>query len=119
MKLLNLYTVTTLFSTVRALKIPTKICKDCRHFIGDNIECRKFSCKNIITGKVTYSSARSARDDIKKCGKDAVHFEENNFKIITVPYYFFKDYRLIIFQSVGLCFYFYSMFSILNRCFLY
>jgi hypothetical protein len=118
MKLFNLYTVTTLFSTVRALKMPTKICKDCKHFIGDNIECRKFSDTNIITGKVTYSSARSVRDDIKKCGEDAVHFEENNFKIITVPYYFFKDNWPFIFPSVGLCFYCYSMLYILQRCFL-
>jgi hypothetical protein len=95
--------------------MPTKICKDCKHFIRDNIECRKFSDTNIITGKVTYSSARSARYDIKKCGEDAVHFEENNFKIITVPYYFFKDNWLFIFSSVGLSFYCYSFFCILHR----
>ena len=85
MKLLNLYTVTTLFSTVRALKMPTKICKDCRHFIGDNMECRKFSDTNIITGKVTYDSARSARQDEKKCGENAVLFEKNNFKATGTP----------------------------------
>jgi hypothetical protein len=86
MKLLNLYRFTALFSTVRTSLIPTKkICKDCRYFIGDNLECRKFSDTNIITGKVTYDSARSVRRDIKKCGEDAIHFEENHFKIITVP----------------------------------
>ncbi len=115
MKLLNLYSATTLFSTVRALKMPTKICKDCRHFIGDSIECRKFSDTNIITGKVTYSSARYVREDIKKCGEDAVHFEENNFKIITVPYYYFKDNWPLIVPSGVLIFYFYSIFYIMNK----
>ena len=103
MKLLNLYPFSTLVSNCRASLITTKkICKDCRHFIGDNLECRKFSDTDIITGKVTYDFARSVRRDIKKCGEDAIHFEENHFKIITVPYYFFKD-NLVILISGGVC----------------
>uniref|UniRef100_A0A6C0F848 Uncharacterized protein n=1 Tax=viral metagenome TaxID=1070528 RepID=A0A6C0F848_9ZZZZ len=96
--------------------MPTKkICKDCRHFIGDNIECRKFGDTNIITGKVTYDSARSARQDVKKCGEDAIHFEENHFKIITVPYYFFKNNLLLFLPTGFFSFYFYLLFSSLHK----
>ena len=92
MKLLKLSLFSTLFSNYRSSSIPTKkICKNCIHFIGDKIECRKFSDTNIITGKVTYNSAKDVRKDEKMCGEDAIQFEENNFKIITVPYYFFKN----------------------------
>ena len=97
MKLLNFYAFTSLFSHVRPSLIPTKkICRDCIHFIGDNIECKKFGDTNIVTGKVTYNTARSAREDTKKCGEDAIHFEENHFKIITIPYYFLKSNSLLI-----------------------
>jgi hypothetical protein len=96
--------------------MPTKkICKDCKHFIGDNFECRKFGDTNIITGKVTYKSARSIRDDEKKCGEDAILFEENHFKIITTPYYFFKGYSNFFLISGGLSFYFYSIISTLHK----
>jgi hypothetical protein len=102
MKLLNLYAFTTLFSRGCKSLTPTKrICKDCRHFIGDNIECRKFSDTNIVTGKVTYECARHVREDEKKCGKDAIYFEENHFKIVTVPYYFVKEHWIIISPLIG------------------
>jgi hypothetical protein len=81
---------------------PTKkICRDCKHFIGNNKECGKFGDTNIVTGKITYDSARSARQDSKMCGEDANLFEKNHFKIITVPYYFFKG-NLLSFISFGL-----------------
>jgi hypothetical protein len=89
MKLLRLSIYSALFNQGRTTLIPAKkICKDCRHFIGDKLDCRKYGDTNLITGKVTYESARYVREDEKKCGKDAIQFEENHFKIITVPYYF-------------------------------
>jgi hypothetical protein len=92
MKLLNLYAVSTFFSSVRPLLMPTKkICKDCEYFIGDTYECGKFGETDLITGKVTYWRARELRDDKTKCGENAVDFEENNLKVITVPYYFMKN----------------------------
>jgi hypothetical protein len=102
MKLLSLYLFTMLFSQVSTSLTPTKkICRDCRHFIGNDIECRKFGETNLVTGKITYEYARSAREDNKKCGEDAVLFEKNHFKIITVPYYYFKD-NLLFLLSTGL-----------------
>lgn len=96
MKLLNLFAFTSLFSKVHPSLIPTKkICRDCIHFIGDSAECRKFGDTNLVTGKVTYDSARSIREDIKKCGENATQFEENHFKIITIPYYFLKSNLLL------------------------
>jgi RNA polymerase subunit RPABC4/transcription elongation factor Spt4 len=93
MKTFKLYVFYILFAQVDTSLLPTKkICRDCKHFIeNNNIECRKFSDTDLITGKVTYHSAIDVRKNETKCGEDAVHFEENNFKIITVPYYFFKN----------------------------
>jgi hypothetical protein len=116
MKLLNLSAFITLFSKARPSLIPSKkICRDCRHFIGDNIECRQFSNINIITGKITYDSARFARENEKKCGKEAIHFEENHFKIITVPYYFIRDNWILLIPGFAVGFYVYSMAQILHK----
>jgi hypothetical protein len=101
MKLLRIFAFTSLFSKVHPSLMPTKkICRDCIHFIGDNMECRKFGDTNLVTGKVTYDSARSVREDKKKCGEDAIQFEENHFKIITTPYYFLKS-NLLLTLPVG------------------
>lgn len=116
MRLSNIYSLVALFSTARGALMPTKkICKDCRHFIGDNIECRKFGDTNIITGKVTYKSARSVRDDEKKCGENAIYFEENNFKIVTVPYYFVKENLAIILPGLITGVYLVSIFTLLHK----
>jgi hypothetical protein len=97
MKLLNLLLISNLFSKGDTSLLPTKkICKDCKYFIGDKMECGKFSDTNIITGEVTYNSAKSARENDKKCGENAIHFEENNNKILTVPYYFIKENSVFI-----------------------
>jgi hypothetical protein len=117
MKLLNLFTLITLFFNRSASLVPVKkICKDCSHFIGDKMECRKFDNTNIITGKVTYDSAHSVRADEKKCGKDGILFEENNFKLITVPYYFVKDNWIVysIPFSILASFYFYFYITLLH-----
>ena len=117
MKLLHLCTLITLFFNGSSTVLPIKkICKDCSHFIGDKMECRKFENTNIITGKVTYDSAYSVRADEKKCGKDAILFEENNCKIITVPYYFVKDNLIIaaIPFSLLVSFYFYFYITLLE-----
>jgi hypothetical protein len=93
MYLLQLFIFTTLFFHGRSSTIsPKKICKDCIHCIGgDKLECRKFGDTDMVTGKVTYQSASHVRKDEKLCGEDAIHFEKNNFKMFTVPYYFYKD----------------------------
>lgn len=97
MKVLNLYLLTTFFSKVSPTLLSTKkICRDCVHFIGDERECRKFGDTNLVTGKVTYDSARSVRENEKKCAENAIHFEENHFKIVTVPYYFLKGNGLLL-----------------------
>lgn len=92
MKLSQVYVVPLFFAQAYStLRTPPKICKDCRHFIGDSFGCGKFGDTNIINGKVTYSSAKSVREDVTKCGQDAVFFETNDYKFITVPYYFLKE----------------------------
>jgi hypothetical protein len=102
MKILKLSLFTTLIARTHTSLIPTKrICKDCRYFIGNDLECGKFGDTDIITGKVTYEYARSMRIDEKKCGDKAIHFEKNRFKMVTVPYYFLKDFWPI-FLSVSI-----------------
>uniref|UniRef100_A0A6C0I3Z1 Uncharacterized protein n=1 Tax=viral metagenome TaxID=1070528 RepID=A0A6C0I3Z1_9ZZZZ len=36
------------------------------------------------------------RNDAKKCGKEGALFEKNRFKMITVPYYYFLDFWIVI-----------------------
>jgi hypothetical protein len=116
MRLLNSYLFFNLFSKAQSSLIPSKkICKNYIHFIGDEIECRKFGDTNLITGKVTYDSARSVRENEKKCGIDAIYFEENYFKIITVPYYFLKNYWLILIPSSFVGLYFCIIFQTFSR----
>ena len=116
MKLFRLCLFTQIFSQVRPSFVPTKkICRDCRHFIGDNIECRKFGDTNIITGKTTYDSARSARENEEKCGKDAILFERNHFKIITVPFYFTRENWRMLLSTALLGSYFYAALYVLYR----
>ena len=67
------------------------ICKDCK-FLGDNSECKKFGDINFVTGKISHTSAKYIRSDETKCGIKGVWFEKNNYKIITIPYYFVKEY---------------------------
>ena len=111
MNLLYLFVFSTLCSNnLSSLLTTKKICKDCKHFIGDNIECRKFGDVNLVTGKVTYPKAEYIRDDVEKCGKNATHFEENNFKILTVPYYFVKEYKLIFGSSALSILYIYILY---------
>jgi hypothetical protein len=111
MKLLNLYVFFTLFSQVHTSLMPTtkKICTDCKHFIGDKIECRKFGDTNLVTGKVTYHSASRVREDEKKCGEDAIQFEENHCKIITVPYYFLKENWIMLLPTSFFSLYIYLL----------
>lgn len=71
-----------------------KKCCDCRHFLADTNKCGKFGEMDVVTGKKEYDYAISSRRNEDKCGTNAVEFEQNHFKIITVPYYFLKTYQL-------------------------
>jgi hypothetical protein len=110
----------TLFSQVHPSILPTKkICKDCKHFIEYKIECRKFGVTDLVTGEVTYNSAIKAREDENKCGEDAIHFEENHFKITTVPYYFLKKnldqiLLILLLPAVYLSLYYAFLFQIIK-----
>ena len=67
------------------------VCKDCKHFIVDKQECRKFKNIDIITGAISYDSARFARRNSELCGEKGLLFEKNELKVITEPYYFVKS----------------------------
>lgn len=98
MKILNLYAfIYTLIQSTNAMQNTMqhamentkKLCKDCKYFIP-NIECAKFGQINLVTGEKSYEFAKFVRDDPKKCGEDGISFEKNNYKIISLPYYFLK-----------------------------
>ena len=97
MKLLKFFTIIQLiFTPCTSLVTTKKICNDCKYFIANDRKCSKFGEVNIITGKETYEKALDIRENDNKCGEDAKYFEKNNFKIITVPYYFLKEYWTLI-----------------------
>ena len=72
----------------------TKICRDCKYFTGET--CKKYFITDIVTGEKSYYYARAVRENKEKCGEEAIHFEKNHYKIVTVPYYFVKNNPFII-----------------------
>ena len=67
---------------------PKKICKDCKFFIANEKRCMKFYDIDLVTGKKYFESAFYMRSDNNKCGENAKDFEKNNFKFLTIPYYY-------------------------------
>ena len=59
-------------------------------------ECSRFGTVDLVTGKESYEYASSVRRDENKCGESGKYFEKNNFKFITVPYYFLLDFWPIL-----------------------
>jgi hypothetical protein len=76
------------------------ICSNCKFFIPNRNECRKFGDIDIITGKYNYETATNIRSDEDKCGEYALFFKKNNFKFITIPYYFLLENYEIIFTLI-------------------
>ena len=74
---------------------PKKLCKDCKFFIANEKRCMKFYDIDLVTGEKDYKHAFSMRSDNNKCGENAKYFEKNNFKFLTVPYYFTLTYWYI------------------------
>ena len=98
--LVSLHSVQAMTKRPMSIHIPKKICRDCKHFIADKRECSIFVETHLVSVKINYESAGSARRDEKMCGEEAVFFEKNQYKIITVPYYFLKDYWVLTISGV-------------------
>jgi hypothetical protein len=117
MKLLKLLTITSLIKNIRPSLINNKkLCRDCKYYISTtDRECRKFGDVNLVTGKEYYDSARSVRDDENKCGENAILFEKNHFKLITIPYYFLLEYWIFT-PIVGFfAYYSYLFYGFINK----
>jgi len=82
------------------LLTPKKLCINCKHFLQDKRECAIFGDTDLITGKMDYKYASSCRNDEKKCGEEATYYEENNYKFITVPYYFYRNWWPVIYVGM-------------------
>jgi hypothetical protein len=88
---------------------PKKLCINCKYYISNKRECALFGETNLVNGENSYSYAISARNNDKKCGEEAKYFVENEYKFLTVPYYFFKDsWPLISFISIYSAFIIYA-----------
>ena len=88
MKILSLGFLILLFNAESTRILPRKLCKDCKFFIAHKKECALFGDTDLVNGKHDYNYAKNARNNNDKCGEEAKFFEENNNKIMTVPYYF-------------------------------
>lgn len=76
MKVIRFIQLMSMAAAIRPRLTNNKLlCRDCKHFIANDWECGKFGETNIITGKESFDSARSARSDEKKCGENAIMFE--------------------------------------------
>ena len=82
---------------IRVITTSQLLCKNCKYFIADNKECGFFVNTDLVTGQKYYDSASNARSLDTKCGKYGKHFEYNNFKVVTVPYYFVKEFWSLLF----------------------
>ena len=76
---------------------PKKTCTDCKFFIANKKKCSKFVDVDLVTGDRYYHDAHYVRNNENDCGKDAKLFKKNNYKIITIPYYFLCDHCLSFF----------------------
>ena len=76
------------------------ICGNCKFFIPNKNQCKKFGDLNIITGKYTYEKAKDVRNDENKCGEYAIFFKKNYFKFITNSYYFILENGKLIFVLI-------------------
>jgi hypothetical protein len=86
----------------RVITTSQLLCKNCKYFVADNKECGFFVNTDLVTGQKYYDSASNARSLDTKCGKYGKHFEYNNFKVVTVPYYFVKEFwGLLILPTIG------------------
>jgi len=74
------------------LNNPTRICKNCVHYIENKEKCGLFFDVDMVTGDKTYQYASIVRKNEKKCGNEAKYYSENNLQTITVPYYFANDH---------------------------
>jgi hypothetical protein len=111
MKLLSSIIIIYCINVNSKLITPKKLCKDCKHFIADKKECALFGDMNLVTGDHNLKYASSARNNKDYCGEDAMYFETNNFKIITVPYYFIKFWLPLTPVAIIMCFYFYQLYD--------
>lgn len=78
--------------SLASLLTPKKLCTNCKHYIADTKRCALFGETDLVTGEVDYDRACVTRIDDKKCGENATYFDENQYKVFTVPYYFFREY---------------------------
>jgi len=92
-----------------------KICKNCKYYKADTKQCRFFYETDLVTGKKTYEYASLMRKQDDKCSINANFFKINNFKFITVPYYFFKDYWLPSMLIIIISLYIYADLFLLNK----
>lgn len=75
-----------------SLLTPKKLCVNCKHFIADTKTCAIFGETDLVTGSIDYDRASTSRLNEQKCGENATYFVENQYKALTVPYYFLKEY---------------------------
>ena len=87
----------------RMIPMSQLLCKNCKYFIADKMECGMFANTDLVSGQNFYDSASYARSLDTKCGKYGKHFEYNNFKVVTVPYYFLKEFGYLLFlPTIGI-----------------
>ena len=60
---------------IRNARLP--VCLDCAYFVQSLKRCSKFGEKDVVSGKVTYVSAESARTIENMCSRKGIYFEKN------------------------------------------
>ena len=67
MKIFKLFISSLPLSKSSFINYNKKICKDCKHFIGNTTKCSKFGDVDFVSGTVNYDYAESVRLSNNKC----------------------------------------------------
>jgi len=114
-RLIPLSLLSRSLSTIPPTLSTQKYCKDCKFFIANSRECAFFSDANLVTGKKSYDYASTIRNDKNKCGKNAIFFQENRYKYLTVSYYFMLDYGVVLLPTGLVAIYMVAALSLLVK----
>jgi hypothetical protein len=58
---------------IRNAKLP--VCLDCVYFVQGLKRCSKFGDKDVVSGKISYVNAESARSIENMCSRKGIYFE--------------------------------------------
>lgn len=71
---------------------------------------------DVVSGDYVYEKAIDVRKDDEKCGKEAIFFEKNDWKLISASFAFLSEYgKTIVFLSITTVFPSFALLALLYQ----